>query len=457
MRVRGVVAMAVGLLSLGLSVDGCTSTSSGAWPDAGVGTGGVAANAGASAGGGAGVSTGGQSSGGSTGFGTVCQSDKDCRPYNLLCDPSLGCVDCVRPEDCPPSDQGQVSCTAGRCEIVITCANSLDCPTDRVCDTASGECVECVLDTDCSGGLTCQNQHCARAVGCTTTSDCTPPELCDAAAGRCVECLSVVDCPSGQACELGVCVSQTGGCKPHLALLLQRSGAMFELPTIDVSWWNGLEQALVSGSAPLVNQISAQVDLSVLAFYRRTATTDACPLFHTAPAPADPTSVADLLSAARSAWTSSAEKIDAPVPEAIATAAAELGGGTASTPSFIVLVSTGAPDTCTVYDGVCGMDPTVAAVQAARRAGVTTLVLGLGADSSIQYSASPALGYTGYLAALANAGAGLAVAGPPLTCSTATAQYQSTGGTAPFEQALAPAEIAPDLTRLFARVLAACP
>jgi hypothetical protein len=382
-------------------------------------------------------------------------SDKDCRAYNLLCDASLGCVDCVRSTDCPAADGGEVTCTAGRCETVVPCTNSLQCPTNQVCDSALGRCVECVLDADCGTGMTCQTQRCVRSVECTVTSDCASPQLCDTAVGRCVDCLSLVDCPTGQTCELGSCIDTTSGCKPSVALLLQRSGAMFENPSLTASWWDGLDTALVSGTAPLVDAISAQVNLGVLAFYRRTELTGACPLFHSAPAPADHTAVASLLAEARQAWTATTEKIDAPVPEAVATAVSQLGSG--ANPRFIVLVSTGAPDTCTVYDGSCGLDPTIAAVQAARASGVTTLVLGLGADASIAYSTIPPAGYTAYLSALANAGTGQPVLGPPTVCTTATARYATAGGNAGFEQALTVAEIGPALQRLFARIVASCP
>ena len=54
----------------------------------------------------------------------TCLNDSECAASGRVCDPlDRRCTD--------------------------PCQNSLDCATDRVCDEASGHCVECTEDADC--------------------------------------------------------------------------------------------------------------------------------------------------------------------------------------------------------------------------------------------------------------------------------------------------------------------
>jgi hypothetical protein len=53
------------------------------------------------------------------------------------------------------------------------CRSNADCPSSRVCDTASGECVACVSDAQCASGLSCDtSSHTCRTWTC-TSSECT--------------------------------------------------------------------------------------------------------------------------------------------------------------------------------------------------------------------------------------------------------------------------------------------
>lgn len=94
-------------------------------------------------------------------------------------------------------------------------------------------------------------------------------------------------------------------------------------------------------------------------------------------------------------------KINAPVPEAIAAAARSLKGRN----RHLVLITTGAPDSCQQTDSPCAVDPSVKAVQEANKLGVTTHVIG--ADGTDRLNApGDDQGYETYLTQLANAGVG---------------------------------------------------
>ena len=94
-------------------------------------------------------------------------------------------------------------------------------------------------------------------------------------------------------------------------------------------------------------------------------------------------------------------KMDAPVPEAVAAAAALMNG----TSKHVVLITTAVPDSCTLADSNCTVDLALKAVQDAQKLGVTTHVVGLG-DTDALNSADDDDGYGSYLKQLANAGTG---------------------------------------------------
>ncbi len=94
-------------------------------------------------------------------------------------------------------------------------------------------------------------------------------------------------------------------------------------------------------------------------------------------------------------------KVNSPVPEAVAAAASLLTGGS----RHLVLITTGAPDSCLETNGKCAVDPSIKAVQDARSLGITTHVIGVGNTDNLS-TASDKHGYETYVAQLANAGAG---------------------------------------------------
>jgi len=143
-------------------------------------------------------------------------------------------------------------------------------------------------------------------------------------------------------------------------------------------------------------------------------------------------------------------KVEAPVPEAIGSAVASWSA--AGGARHLVLIFMGMPDTCNQFDGPCGLDATVKAVQDANAAGVITHVIGLGHDIAFNYpsKADPGVlvitGNEDYLQQLANAGSGKSV-GPAnvqqiqaytsSACgSTLAATYSTAPGDAKYYQVL---------------------
>ncbi|MBL8739849.1 MAG: hypothetical protein JNK04_02110 [Myxococcales bacterium] len=137
-----------------------------------------------------------------------------------VCDPVLGCVDCVdAATSCGPSTEClSVTCEDGACvyQEVDYGDPCLSTP-GNVC-SAIGTCVECVTAADCSQvGDDCHSPACSPSGGsCTlqqrpTGLPCllTPGGVCDAT-GQCVECVEATDCPipddcTSPSCQDGVC------------------------------------------------------------------------------------------------------------------------------------------------------------------------------------------------------------------------------------------------------------
>jgi len=246
---------------------------------------------------------------------------------------------------------------------------------------------------------------------------------------------------------------------------MQRSGALFEQPpqdssvplSLEASYFGFLQAALVgdgSAAKPFDGKLSIGASFLFAARDLQVSPTPAmCPqLAATAPSLQFDGTLAAAFSqsaAAHTALVTAKQKVEAPVPEGITSAVAAWSGATGA--RHLVLVTTAMPDTCTKFDGPCGIDATVKALQEARAAGVTTHVIGLGDDSTFNYASSdpdPVLveGYEEYLQQLANAGSGKPV-GPAsmehslqdFVCNgtvvaTLTASYSDAAGDAKYYQ-----------------------
>ncbi len=136
-----------------------------------------------------------------SGCGERC-TESSCPASAPLCDSMSGqCVECLESLDCDRPDAPW--CLRGECiGCVDTCAGATP-----VCDVDTAECVGCLNDSDCPGG-TCVNYACVDNPCPAPCTGATP--VCDAAAGRCVECLADAACGPTERCVSGSCVSACG-------------------------------------------------------------------------------------------------------------------------------------------------------------------------------------------------------------------------------------------------------
>ena len=69
---------------------------------------------------------------------------------------------------CEPACATGQRCFSGQCYAIVTCTDSLDCTSNApapltICDSATGQCVVCVSDADCTSvgrGTRCVNNDC---------------------------------------------------------------------------------------------------------------------------------------------------------------------------------------------------------------------------------------------------------------------------------------------------------
>lgn len=144
----------------------------------------------------------------------LCDTDNDCPPCHKcingfceeicedkICDPTLGCVNCVDNRDCPSG----LECINGDCV----------CPSGYF-PNLEGDCVECDENTNLDNCTLCIN-------GNIVPKDCPEGEVCDPQTDDCVGCLNSGDCGVNEVCEDNTCVcgsgfirdKQTGFCVPE--------------------------------------------------------------------------------------------------------------------------------------------------------------------------------------------------------------------------------------------------
>ena len=140
--------------------------------------------------------------------GGACEGDDDCSASAPVCDTRSGqCVQCVLDGHC---DDGE-SCEGAECVASATCENSLDCKDDAlpICDPTEGVCVECVSAADCDNAADCTDNRCVEFTPCKNSLDCEGDQVCDPARMRCVGCITSTDCEDGQFCVKDECVTLT--------------------------------------------------------------------------------------------------------------------------------------------------------------------------------------------------------------------------------------------------------
>ncbi|MSP24948.1 MAG: hypothetical protein EXR75_07225 [Myxococcales bacterium] len=134
----------------------------------------------------------------------------------VVCDPALGCVDCLVNSDC---GLAKPVCVVGKCE---ECGDNNDCPIGQSCFPKDHVCeLACVSNQDCKNGNAPLCDPVTKAcVGCATAKDCPVDKpicattnqqcvacgansdcgvakpVCDIADGDCVECLTDTQCPT---------------------------------------------------------------------------------------------------------------------------------------------------------------------------------------------------------------------------------------------------------------------
>jgi|GEM_PF-3195008 len=211
-------------------------------------------------------------------------------------------------------------------------------------------------------------------------------------------------------------------CDRHVHILLQKSGAVFQSPAEEDSWWDAVAEAL-TGDDGLVSEFRAQVELSVSVFSKNNAeTTETCPLVTEVSAPISPSELDDVLADEKAEFEeliANTVKVDAPVVEAVEEATAALAGEASA---YLVLIVSDIPDSCDTDDQQCTSAEVFGAVQAAYDAGIETRLV---------YLTSNGANVPGYPEGVANAGVGEGISDPSLGC---TFDYSNQPGNAPFAQ-----------------------
>ena len=108
-----------------------------------------------------------------------------------------------------------------------SCNTSSDCGRPTVhCHPARHECVECLTDRNCAGGLVC-DENAGVCAPCGTDADCSP-DLPYCSAGACIMCRTDANCGPGVACVDGTCGSCGDG-------VCHRSERLFDRPFVGES------------------------------------------------------------------------------------------------------------------------------------------------------------------------------------------------------------------------------
>ncbi len=259
---------------------------------------------------------------------------------------------------------------------------------------ASTSCGEaCQVDTDCDPGFYCGTDG-------TCTADCTP-------GGN--------QCPSGQFCDdRGHCVDGDAGPQadafdcpsinvnlepvtPTVVLLIDQSGSMTQAFG-GTDRWTAVRNALV-GTGGVVTDLQDKVRFGATLYTGDGGVN--CPQLTVEPA--DLNNHADILAL----LDGNDPAVETPTGESLDQVRADLVANPPppDSPPIIVIATDGEPDTCAVPNPQNGQPEAIAAAQASYAAGIPVIMLGVGAG--------PGTASDDHLQDMANAGAGLAINGPP--------------------------------------------
>ncbi|MBN2493201.1 MAG: hypothetical protein JXR96_01315 [Deltaproteobacteria bacterium] len=136
-----------------------------------------------------------------------CDTDMDC-PYGIPCNVNCETERCTQDRQCPPgwsSIPGTLVCRWTPCDeeglVLGGCG-------------LSGQCVECLVDSQCEGGKICDLNGSCKSPECSIESDCQAGHDC--VSGRCVAiCELDLDCETGSVCDHGTGTCRQVRCDGH--------------------------------------------------------------------------------------------------------------------------------------------------------------------------------------------------------------------------------------------------
>ena len=428
-----------------------------------------------------------------------CSSDKQCTPFNQLCDPARSvCVECLASADCGANHE----CQRGACVAYTPCTSSLQCAEDQVCDTSSGRCVQCLTNADCGANELCLDRRCR--LQCMSNEECrAQSQLCDTAQNTCVDCLVSSDCGLMRYCADSTCVDQlcaprssvcqgnavatcnaegsgysaiqacptdtlcsvsggTASCStrdggppscsmPTVWFLVSRSGAMFTAQFADQAYhWDEVVKAFDPQTGPLASY-GPRLRIGLATYSGEASGEPACPDFQMVPPQVNNVVHGTL------APITKPVKGENPTATAYLRLMTEVVQDAAPGPEYIVIIANTGPDRCNDPSTYCAQDDLYAYVQGAHAAGIRTLIIGLPNifDTEGRWSQ--------FLQDVANAGTGLGVPntatpGDLSLCGGFKASYIS-DASAPGSAAFFAPTTGPELSAALGAVLQsiACP
>ena len=203
---------------------------------------------------------------------------------------------------------------------------------------------------------------------------------------------------------------------PSVLLLIDNSSSMFDPRE---SLWDPLFEALMKPEDGIVATFQGEIRFGFTSFRGGSPGGPECPVLFEVDYDLDNFEAINARYSAQNAeWNESAPyKWDTPTGAALAKVAQKLAADTSAPPGpkYIVLVTDGNPNTCTVLDPQCGSDEAIKAVQDAKALGITTFVIGMGDLTDSNGGCEAAWGRCGadFMQDVANAGTGLPVHAPP--------------------------------------------
>jgi hypothetical protein len=126
-----------------------------------------------------------------------CGADSDCPEATLHCDTGSGqCVPCVVDTQCTQPGLGRCDAALHEC---VACGVAGDCSGGQVCEPTSHTCLtSCADGGACPAGASCDTAR-GVCIGCTSDADCASAaagHVCDTGSGQCVACTQSSQCSS---------------------------------------------------------------------------------------------------------------------------------------------------------------------------------------------------------------------------------------------------------------------